>query len=297
MPHALYLNGEFMDLARGRISVEDRGFLFGDGIYEVIRVYGNRPFRLRAHMERLERSAAGLELTLPLRVAALEEVCLELLKRDPQEEGILYLQVTRGAGPRNHLIDPEMNPTLAVWTQSISPIPPGKRAAGVSCITVPDERWNLCHLKTTCLLINTLSKTKAVRAGAQDAIYVRPDGPSPAEGLRPAGGTVTEGTATNLFAVRGGTLHTHPADNRILHGITRAVVLDLARALGIPAREETFPKDAMMRAEEVFLTGTTTEALPVVRIDGQAVGSGRPGPITQRLQAAYTELWRGECGD
>ena len=284
MGHALYLNGEFTDLSLGKVSVEDRGFLFGDGIYEVIRVYRNRPFRLREHMERLERSAAGLEMTLPLPVTALAEVCAEILKRDPQEEGIVYLQVTRGAGPRNHAIDPGMKPTVAVWTQSIVPVTADKRAAGIAAITVPDERWNLCHLKTTCLLINSLSKTKAVRAGAQDAIYVRPDG------------TVTEGTATNLFAARGGTLHTHPADNRILHGITRVLVLDLAKRLGIPAREEKFSVDVMKRGDEVFFTGTTTEILPIVRIDGQGVGTGKPGPITQRLHAAYTELWQRECG-
>jgi len=269
----LYLNGEYLPVEQGRVSVEDRGFQFGDGVYEVIRAYGGKLFRLRQHLERLERSLAFVQIPLPEPVAKIDEVCRKLAA--PLGDALVYLQVTRGAAPRLHAFPKGARPTFLAYARPYRPDPPGKTYA---LLSVRDDRWAHCDIKTICLLANVLAKEKAVRAGCDEALFVRENG------------TVTEGATTNAFLVRGGALVTHPADHRVLHGITRAVVLELARELSLPVLQQTFTLDEAFAADEFFLTGTGIHSGPVVSIDGRKIGSGSPGPVVRRLQAAFDDL-------
>lgn len=275
-----YVNGEFVPLERAVVSVEDRGFLFADGIYEVIRVYRGEPFRLEDHMRRLEASARAIELPLPEPPGRIEAIARELLARNGHREATIYIQVTRGPAPRNHLFPENPRPTLVLWTREIAGPSPEMVERGVAAITVPDTRWAYCYVKTVGLLPNVLARQQAARQGAYEAIFVRD-------------GIVTEATSSNVFAVFDGTLYTYPVEN-ILPGVTRVVTLELARELGIAWREEGVPAARLPQADEVFLTGTTTEICGVVRIDGQPVADGNVGPVTRALQKAFRRLTRGE---
>jgi D-alanine transaminase len=274
----LYLNGEFLPLEQGRVSVEDRGFQFGDGVYEVIRVYRGKPFRLGKHLSRLEQSVKGIEIPLPEPLQKMEEICLTLTKG--LEEAQIYLQVTRGAAPRVHAFPQDIRPTFVAYARAVKPHPADRV---FSLKTVTDDRWGRCHLKTICLLPNILGKQKAVEAGCDEGLFVRENG------------TVTEGTTSNAFFVRGGALFTHPADNRILNGVTREAVLEIARQQGIRMRHQPVMIADAVAAEEAFVTGTLTEIMPAVSIDGKPVGKGKPGPVTMKLRAAFHELTSKEC--
>src|SRR5438309_7393225 len=193
----LYLNGEYLPLEQGRVSVEDRGFQFGDGVYEVIRVYRGKAFRLAKHLSRLEQSVKGIEIPLPEPMQKIEEVCRTIIQG--LEEAQIYLQVTRGAAPRVHAFPQDIRPTFVAYARAVQPHPPDRV---YTLKTITDDRWGRCHLKTVCLLPNILGKQKAVEAGCDEGLFVRENG------------TVTEGTSSNAFFVRGGALFTHPADNR-----------------------------------------------------------------------------------
>ncbi len=273
----LYLNGEYMPIEQGRVSVEDRGFQFGDGVYEVMRAYGGKIFRLRQHLHRLERSLAFLQIPLPEPRAKIEEVCRRVL--GDVKDGLIYVQVTRGAAPRVHAFPKGIRPTFLAYARPYPADPPGKTWA---LLSVLDDRWAHCDVKTVCLLANSLAKQKAVLAGSDEALFVREDG------------TVTEGATTNAFLVRGGAIATHPADHRVLHGVTRAAALELARELSVPVLEQRFTLAEALAADEFFMTGTGIHAMPVASIDGKRIGSGAPGPVTKRLQSAFDELIRRE---
>lgn len=275
----LYLNGRYMPLEQGRIPVEDRGYQFGDGVYEVIHVYHGRPFRMGRHLDRLERSLEGLEIPIPEPRARIEEICRRLT--GSLRDGSVYLQVTRGAAPRAHAFPDRIRPTFLAYARPARPVPPGKT---LKLLTLRDERWGRCDLKTLNLLPNVLARQRAVRAGCDEALFVREDG------------VVTEGASSNAFLVRGGAVLTHPAGPRILGGITREAVIDLARNLGIPVLEQTFTRAEALEADEFFMTGTTTEVGAVVSIDGRRIGRGRTGPVAQRLKEAFRDLVRRECG-
>lgn len=276
----VYLNGAYIDKAAAQVSVDDRGFVFGDGVYEVIRALGGRLFASDRHLRRLERGMRELELRWPdgLDAAGLGAVGERLLQENRLTDGeaTVYAQITRGVAPRTHAFPPpDTAPTVYVAASRFRP-PDELRAGGATAITVEDLRWGRCDLKTIQLLPNALAKQRAAGAGAFDAIQVRD-------------GVVTEGANTNVFAVVDGVARTHPADRRILAGITREIVLELARELGLPAREEPVAQSDLSRASEVFLTGTTTDVMPVVQLDGRPVGSGRTGPTAQRLHAKLLE--------
>jgi D-alanine transaminase len=275
----LYLNGEYLPLEQGRVSVEDRGFQFGDGVYEVIRVYRGKPFRLAKHLSRLEQSVKGVEIPLPEPPAKIEEVCRTLVK--DLEEAQIYLQVTRGTAPRVHAFPREIRPTFVAYAKPVQAHPPDRV---YTLKTVTDDRWGRCHLKTICLLPNILGKQRAVEAGCDEGLFVRENG------------TVTEGTSSNAFFFRGGALFTHPADNRILNGVTREAVLEIARQQGVRVRHQAVTLAEATGAEEAFVTGTLTEIMPAVSIDGKPVGTGKAGPATLKLRAAYRELTSKECG-
>jgi D-alanine transaminase len=273
-----YLDGEITAIKQARVSVDDRAFLFGDGIYEVVRSYGGVFFGLEEHLARLARSAAAVEIRLPFSEAEFAALVRQLRKKSEIEDAMVYIQVSRGTEPRRHIFDLNLKPHVLIVVRHVPPIPERYWSDGITAITVPDIRWGMCYVKATSLLPNVLAGHRARQAGVDEAIFVRDDG------------TVTEAYASNVFLVRDGAVLTHPADNRILGGITRGFVLDLCPVLDIPCREVMFSREEMYTAEEVFLTNSVHEVRAVVEIDGRRIADGRPGPVTKRLIRAYKEL-------
>lgn len=261
------------------VDIEDRGYQFGDGIYEVIRVYGGKMFCTDQHLRRLERSASEIRLNLPYPTERLHALLDELIRQNRLQEGTIYLQVSRGTAPRNHPF-PEQAQAMVVAYTTEAPRPLQALHQGVCTITEPDLRWLRCDIKSLNLLGAVMAKQKAVDHGCQEAILHRD-------------GRVTEGSSTNTFIVKDGCLHTHPADNLILHGITRKVTLELARELEIPVTESAFFVEELFRADEVFITSTTMEITPVISIDGRKVGNGNPGSLTRQLQEAFEKRIAG----
>lgn len=273
----VYLNGSYLPREEATISVEDRGFLFADGVYEVVRIVQGRPHLLQEHLDRM---AAGLEA---LRIEfddiqGLTEVTRRLVEENQlYDDATLYLQVTRGSAPRKHAFPaPGTPPTVFAMARPYTPHPESHYDDGVPVITTPDIRWTRCDIKSIALLANVLANQKAKESGAHEAILVRD-------------GVMLEGSQSNLFAVKDGTLITYPACNYILAGITRALVLELAHQLEIPTREAPIYLEQLDSVDELFLTGTTTEVMPITSVDGRPVAGGKPGPITRRLLAAYRE--------
>jgi D-alanine transaminase len=278
-----FLNGHFVSRAAAAISVEDRGFVFGDGVYEVWRVVDGRLFESARHLDRLRFGLRELRIAEPeiVQPDVLDGIAARLLAESglAAGEATLYVEITRGAAPRTHQFPPAATaPTVYATVNGFTP-PDAIRAQGAACITVPDIRWARCDIKTIQLLPNVLAKQAAAERGAIDAIMVRD-------------GIVTESSHANVVAVIDGAVRTHPTNHRILAGVTRAVVIEIARGLGYDVREEAFAESDMARADELFLVGTTTDVMPVVGVNDAAIGSGRPGPIAQRLHA---EL-RGRLG-
>ncbi len=278
----VYLNGEFIDEAAAHVSVNDRGFVFADGIYEVIRVFGGEPFELERHIERLDRSAASLRLTLDPSADEIGTIATDLLAREGAEEASIYIQVTRGVAPRSHGIPARpVTPTTFIAIRPAAPPSPDLLKQGGAAITVHDDRWARCDVKAIGLTANVLARTQAVDAGAFEAIFVRD-------------GTVTDAASCNVFAVFGTTLMTAPCTNYILWGITREVTLELAREDGIDTLEASFRAEQLREADEIFVTGTTSGIVPIVTLNGAQVGSGRVGPVTRRLMELYEVRTAGE---
>lgn len=273
----VYLNGEFIDHSEARVSVDDRGFLFADGIYEVIRVYGGRPFLVEPHMERMARGLAAIGID-PTACQDLDQVGARLLAENGlgESDAAIYLQVTRGAAPRRHAFPTGTPPTVYAAAKPYPRPAESSFREGVAAIVVPDTRWSRCDIKSVSLLPNVLANQQAHAAGAFEAIFVRD-------------GVLIEGSHSNLIGVVAGEVVTYPECNYILGGITRRLSLELARELGMTVREGPIFAHRLDSIEELFLSGTTTEIMPITRLDGEAVGSGRPGPIAQALQHAYLE--------
>ena len=276
----VYVNGSFLPRAEARVSVEDRGFVFGDGVYEVLRAINGRLFATRFHNQRLERSLEGVRIALkgedsPRRFV---EIGKQLLKENQLLDGeaILYMQVTRGAATRVHVFPPaDTSPTVYIAATRFTPYA-DLAANGASAVTHPDLRWGRCDLKTLNLLPNVLASQSAKERGAFEAMLIR-------------GEVVTEGAKTNFFGVVDGTLRTHPCDTHILPGITRSVLRDLAEELGIGLDETPIKVSEIPKLSELFLTGTTTDVMPVVKLDDKPVGKGRPGELTRKLQRVLAE--------
>lgn len=271
----VYLNGEFVARDRAMVSVDDRGFVFGDGIYEGVRTIAGRLFEWPAHAERMIAGLGGLRIDIPAeRVIALGPVAERLVRDNDLATGdaFIYMQITRGVAPRTHAFPPAgTTPTVFVSASRLTMRP--ELRAGVRAITFDDLRWGRCDWKTLNLLGSVLARQAAAEAGAFDAILVRD-------------GVVTEGSATTVFAVVGGVLRTHPLGHRILPSITRKVVLECIAERELRIREEAVSLTELRRADEVFLCGTTTDVTPVISIDGAPVGSGAPGPIAAALREA-----------
>jgi D-alanine transaminase len=270
----VYLNGEYLPESEARISVLDRGFLFGDGVYEVVPVYGGRLFRLEQHLDRLERSLEAVRIAPPMDRQGWVRMLEELLERNPGGDRSVYLQVTRGVARRDHAFPADAVPTVFAMVNPLTAPDPALFETGVAAVTVPDNRWGRCDIKAITLLANILARQQAVEAGATEAIMVR-------------GGHATEGAASNLFVVGDGVLVTPPKDNSLLPGITRDLVVELAQAHGIPVMETAIPEAGLRAAEEIWLTSSTKEILPVTRLDGRPVGTGRPGPLWARMRDLY----------
>ena len=281
MAQIVYWNGEYVDKASVSLSPDDRGFLFGDGIYEVVRAYGGRFFRRDEHLARMAAGLEALEIDGPS-MRELATVCGTLLDRNDQREAdaLAYVQVTRGAAPRTHWFpDPAVPPTVYAATSPFKP--KADPRVGIAVISTPDIRWARCDIKTVNLLPNCLANQRAQLLRAKEAVFVRD-------------GMALEGTATSFFGVFGDTVMTAPKSNYILPSITREVVIDLAIGHGIRVQEQPIPFHDLEMADELFLAGTTMEVMPIVRIDGTPVGSGNVGPVTARLQELFTaETERG----
>ena len=276
MPDIGFLNGAFMPLDEVKVSIEDRGFQFGDGVYEVVRTYGGVPFHLDAHLERLERSAKAIHLVMPGRSTGWKDWILEGIKRSGYPECKVYVQVTRGVAPRDHLFPKAAAPTIVMSIREMRALDPNLRRAGVGVITMEDLRWGRCDIKSINLLPNVLARQRALEAGAFEAILVRQ-------------GIMTEGAVSNVMMVSGGRVITPPEGAYILSGVTRRLVVDQARKAGISVEERNIGLDEFRHAEEVFITGTTVEVLPVVRIDDAPVGSGHPGRLTERVRSLFNQ--------
>lgn len=277
----VYLNGDYVPLEDARVSVEDRGFLFADGVYEVIRVYAGQPYELDDHLERMLRGITALDMEYR-DMAALDRVARRLLDENQVTgAGAIYIQVTRGSAPRSHAFPPQGTPpTVYVTAKPYEPHPESAWEDGVAAITAPDTRWARCDIKSISLLPNVLANQAAKAAGTFEAILIRD-------------GVITEGSHSNVWGVRDGRLITHPASNYILAGMTRATVFRLASELGLDAVEGVIPADELYDLDEVFLTGTTTEVMPVVEVDGREIVDGEPGPITRRLIEAFNATLPG----
>jgi D-alanine transaminase len=277
MPDIGYVNGRFSLLADAVVSVEDRGFQFGDGVYEVIRTYGGRPFQLDAHLVRLEKSAIGLSLKVPVPRAECAALVHEAVARAAYKESKVYIQVTRGAAPRDHQFPVDAVPTLVITVREMRTVADQLRRDGVEAITIDDMRWGRCDIKSVNLLGNVLARQQAKEAGVFEALFIRQ-------------GEALEGSVSNLFAVAHGELMTAPEGRYILSGVTRSLILSLARNAGVPVGERALSRENLYAASEVFLSGTTIEILPVARIDGRLIGSGSPGPVTRLLAGLFEKL-------
>jgi len=278
VPDIAFINGRFLPWHEATVPIEDRGFQFGDGVYEVIRTYHGRPFELDAHLNRLDRSARELSLVQPYTRAQWTAWIQQGIRDAGYAEAKVYLQITRGVAARDHAFPSNIAPTVVMTIRELAPFPVKVREAGVIAKTCEDLRWGRCDIKSVNLLANVLAREEAKRAGVFEAILVKD-------------GLVTEGSVSNVMAVQAGTVVTAPEGPRILSGVTRTVVLDLAKAAGIPVREQFLPVASLYTADEVFLTGTTVEVLSVVRGDGRTMGDGRPGPVARALAtrwAAFT---------
>ncbi|MFN0299894.1 MAG: D-amino acid aminotransferase [Burkholderiales bacterium] len=271
----VYLNGEWVPLERATVSVLDRGFIFGDGVYEVIPVYGRRPFRLSEHLARLQASMDGIRLANPYPTETWTTLIGKLIEQHEWADQSVYVQVTRGVAPRNHAFPKDAKPTVFIMTGPLSVPSREERDNGVDAITLNDYRWIRCNIKSTALLANCMLKQAAVEAGCAEAILLRD-------------GFLTEGSSTNIFVVKGNMLLAPPKSHLILPGITYDVLIELARAHGMPIEVRPVSESEVRSAEELWLSSSSKEVLAITRLDGEPVGNGKPGPMYRKM-AGYFE--------
>ncbi len=283
MSRTVYVNGNFVDEADARISVFDRAFLFADAVYEVSAVIGGAMIDNDAHLARLRRSLDALGMHMPCEESRIAAIQNELIRRNALDEGAVYLQVSRGAADRDFKYPKNATPTLVSFTQARRIVDDPVAERGIDVVVVPDLRWKRRDIKTVGLLAACMAKQQALDAGADDAWMVE-------------NGMVTEGTSNNAHIVTGeGGIVTRQLGNEILHGVTRAAILELSHREGIDVQERAFSVEEAKAAREAFITSATTFVCPVVRIDSQPVGDGRPGPVTRRLRQLYIEMARAEA--
>jgi len=277
------INGEIVERSQAKVDIEDRGYQFGDGVYEVVRIYNGKPFALSEHLDRFYESAEKIYMKIRYEKMELEKKLLSLLNIENAGTCSLYLQYTRGTAFRNHVIPSELEGTLTAYILHGSQ---GRNTSlmekGISTILAEDTRWLHCDIKSISLLGNVLLKHKATMAGCAEAILHR-------------GSTVTEGSATNVWMIKDGVLKTHPANNLILNGITRQKILTVCKRNGIPVEEKAFTVSELLNADEAFISSTTLEITPIISIDGVKVGNGSPGELTRTLHNLFVKFIEEEC--
>jgi D-alanine transaminase len=279
-----YLNGDYLPLAEARVSPLDRAFLFGDAVYEVLPIYASRPFRLREHLDRLDRSLAGIRMPAPLSHAGWAQLCQELISRNSAGDAYLYLQVTRGAEfGRNHAWPEDMKPTVFAYVTALEPLSPSVLEQGVAAVTATDTRWARRDIKSTALLANILLKKLSADAGAFETIMLE-------------NGELTEGSSTTVHVVKRGVIHTPPNGHHILPGTTRDVVAELAGRLGVRSESSRVSEAQLRAADEIWLAFATRGVLPVTALDGAPIGTGKPGPLFKRMSAAFADYTRELAG-
>ncbi|MDH5649321.1 MAG: D-amino-acid transaminase [Gammaproteobacteria bacterium] len=272
--NTVFLNNEFLKPEQAKVSAFDRGFVFGDGVYEVIPVFGKRPFRLGQHMQRLNNSLSHLGIPNPMPAEKWQEVIQQLINSNGAEDQSIYFQITRGPAARDHCFPENMTPTVFGYSQTLKYPDQKTLEQGVSAITAPDIRWLRCDIKAIALLANVLMRQQAKEKGVTEAILLRD-------------GRVTEGAASNIFIVSNNTLMTPPKGDQILPGITRDLVIELAHANNIPCQETEITEKQLFSADEVWMTSSTKEILPITKIDNKPVGNGKPGPIHKTVFEIY----------
>ncbi len=272
----VYLNGEFLPIEQAKISVLDRGFIFGDGVYEVIPVYSRRPFRLAEHLVRLQASLDAIRLVNPHPAPKWTELVGKIVAGNPWEDQAVYLQITRGAAKRDHVFPKGVKPTLFMMASELVPPSAELVKSGAKAIVLPDHRWLRCDIKSVSLLGNCMLRTVAADQGCAEAILVR-------EGM------LTEASASNVFIVKNGTVLTPPKSHLILPGITYDVVLEILRENSIAHEVRPVTEAELRSAEEVWVTSSSREVLAITTLDGKRVGSGKPGPLGERVHALYQQ--------
>ncbi|HUK05946.1 MAG TPA: D-amino acid aminotransferase [Burkholderiales bacterium] len=274
---AVYLNGKFLPIEEARVPVLDRGFIFGDGVYELVPVYSRVPFRLDEHLARLERSLAAVRIRNPYSRAEWRDIIVQLVARQPFEDQGVYFQVTRGVAKRDHAFPKDAAPTVFVMSNPLVCPPQELVERGAVAVSAVDYRWQRCDIKSISLIGNCLLRQASADAGAAETILFRD-------------GRLTEASASNVFVVRGGVILSPPKSNLILPGITYDVVVELAQAGGLPLEFRDVTEAEVRGADEVWVTSSSKEVLAIVELDGKRVGEGRPGPVFRRVYALYQEF-------
>jgi len=279
----IYLNGEWMPIEKAMVPVLDRGFIFGDGVYEVIPCYSGHPFRLREHLTRLQSSLDGVRIDNPYSLARWDELVREMVVKNPMDDQYVYLQVTRGVAPRDHAFPKGAKPTVFIMSNPLTTPPQEQRERGVAAVSAADNRWLRCDIKSVSLLANCLLRQVAVDASAAEVVLLRD-------------GRLTEGSASNIFLVRNGVIITPPKTNFILPGITYDVVIELARANRLPLEIRQVSEAEVRDADELWLTSSTKEVLSISTLDGIPVGhgsaAGKPGPVAAQMHQLYQDYKR-----
>jgi D-alanine transaminase len=282
-----WLNGEMSTIRDAKVSVLDRGFIFGDGVYEVVPAYEGRPFRFEEHMARLDRSLGELRIANPMERAGWRQVVDQLIAayaahvgKPPQETNqLVYLQVTRGVAMRDHVMPPDLAPTVFAMVNRLYIYPPEERARGVECVTADDFRWKKAHIKSTSLAAAVLARQISADVGGNETIMFRD-------------GFLSEAAASNVWVVKNGVVLGPPKDHLVLEGIRYGLLEQLCRQAGIPFELRRVAREEVLAADEILLSSATKEVLPCTRLDGQPVGNGRPGPIYDQLFAGYQQAKR-----
>ncbi len=272
----VHLNGEFMPIGEARVPVLDRGFIFGDGVYEVVPVYGRKPFRWAQHHARLVRSLGELRIDNPHDAQGWRGLVDELISRHPWNDQFVYLQVTRGVAKRDHAFPKGITPTVFAMTSPLPTVPAAQLEHGVAAISLPDQRWLRCDIKSVSLLGNVLARQSAVDAGAVECVMFRD-------------GFLTEGSSSNIWMVKAGRVIAPPRDNRILEGIRYGLIQELCETQGLPFEIRPVTQAEVEAADELMLSSATKEVLAISSLDGRPVGSGAPGPVFRKLHAAYQQ--------
>jgi len=281
MSSIVYLNGQYLPIEKAKISVLDRGFTFGDGVYEVIPVYHGHIFRLQKHIERLNNSLVEVYIDRPYDLAQWQDILRELIDQNPAEDHSLYIQVTRGISERDHAIDVATKPTVFAMSR---PLLKKDRSAGISAIVEEDIRWKYCHIKAITLLPSVILRHKARQAGATEALLVKD-------------GYITEGAASNVFIVKDGVVKTPPKDGSLLPGITRDLLVELLLKSDIACEEVAIAVKELRQADEIWITSSTWEIVPVVKLDAEPVGTGKSGEVWQQATEIYQAFKTGMTND